>query len=91
MLCELNWLVGKEEPSSTASSRASSREGARAATDETSAAADINQYGDYNGLTGYSGLFFPSWTDRRGGGPEEIWTASIMPDSVTDYVLTTMI
>ena len=44
-----------------------------------------------NGLTGYSGLFFPSWTDRRGGGSEEIWTASIMPDCVTDYILTAMI
>jgi hypothetical protein len=63
-----------------------------AATDETSAGADANnQYGDYNGLTGYSGLFSPSWTDRRGNGPEEVWTANIMPDSVTDYILTTMI
>jgi hypothetical protein len=66
-----------------------------AATDETSAGADAgrygSQYGDYNGLTGYSGLFSPSWTDRRGAGPEEVWTANIMPDSVTDYVLMTMI
>jgi hypothetical protein len=62
-----------------------------APTDESTAAADPNQYGDYNGLTGYSGIFFPCWTDRRGGGPEEIWTASVMPDSVTDYILMTMI
>jgi hypothetical protein len=62
-----------------------------AATDETSAGADANQYGDYNGLTGYSGLFFPSWTDRRSGGPEEIWTASVMPDAVTDLVLIALI
>jgi hypothetical protein len=61
-----------------------------AATDE-SAGADANQYGDYNGLTGYSGLFSPSWTDRRGNGPEEVWTASVMPDSVTDLVLTALI
>lgn len=47
-------------------------------TDETVAGADTgNQYGDYNGLTGYSNLFFPSWTDRRSGGKEEIWTAAI--------------
>ncbi len=62
-----------------------------AETDETSAGADANQYGDYNGLTGSSGLFFPSWTDRRGGGQEEVWTASVMPDSVTDHILTALI
>jgi BNR/Asp-box repeat len=62
-----------------------------AQTDETSAGADGNQYGDYNGLSGYVGTFFPSWTDRRGGGREEIWTAELTPDSVTDYVLMSMI
>jgi hypothetical protein len=46
-------------------------------TDETAAGADANQYGDYNGLSGFSGKFFPSWTDRRDGAQEEIWTAPI--------------
>lgn len=49
-----------------------------AETDETSAGADTgNQYGDYIGLSGRSGKFFPSWTDRRSGAREEIWTAAI--------------
>jgi hypothetical protein len=50
-----------------------------AQTDETVAGADSgNQYGDYNGLTGYLGNFFPSWTDRRSNAKEEIWTAPIV-------------
>ena len=55
-------------------------------TDETIAGANFgNQYGDYNGLSGYAGIFFfPSWTDRRSGGREEIWAARTVPDSVTD-------
>ena len=36
-----------------------------------------NQYGDYIGLSGYAGLFYASWTDRRSGGREEIWAAPI--------------
>ncbi len=49
-----------------------------AQTDETSAGADFgNQYGDYNSLSGRGGIFFPSWTDRRSGSHEEIWTAAI--------------
>ncbi|HJX30017.1 MAG TPA: exo-alpha-sialidase [Thermoanaerobaculia bacterium] len=49
-----------------------------AATDETAASADTgNQYGDYNGLSGYAGTFFPVWTDRRGNGSEQIWTAAL--------------
>jgi hypothetical protein len=47
-------------------------------TDETAASADAgNQYGDYNGLSGYAGTFFPSWTDRRNGAAEEIWTSAL--------------
>jgi len=47
-------------------------------TNETGARADIyNQYGDYNSLSIYAGRVFPSWTDRRGSGKEEIWTAPI--------------
>jgi hypothetical protein len=54
-------------------------------TDETVSGADLgNQYGDYNGLSGYAGRFFPSWTDRRTGMREEIWTAKIqMPMPIT--------
>jgi len=49
-----------------------------AQTDETSAGADAgNQYGDYIGMTGYAGQYFTCWTDRRNGGAEEIWGASI--------------
>jgi hypothetical protein len=48
-------------------------------TDETVNGADLgNQYGDYNGLSGYAGKFFCCWTDRRSGGREEIWSAPIM-------------
>ena len=61
-----------------------------APTDETIAGRDSgNQYGDYNGLTGHRRRFFPSWTDRRSGGSEEIWTARLQPDSVTDYIRAT--
>ena len=49
-------------------------------TDETIAGADSgNQYGDYNALSGYSDILFPSWTDRRNNGKEEVWTAKITP------------
>ena len=50
-----------------------------ASTNETTAGADSgNQYGDYNSLSGIAGTFFPSWTDRRSGASEEIWTAAIL-------------
>ena len=49
-----------------------------AQTDETSAGADSgNQYGDYNGISGINGNFFPCWTDRRSGSVEEIWMAPV--------------
>jgi hypothetical protein len=49
-----------------------------AMTDETTVDADNgNQYGDYNGLSVAKGVFFPSWTDRRNNGSEEIFTAKI--------------
>jgi hypothetical protein len=48
-----------------------------ASTNETTAGASWFQYGDYAGMDGYAGVFFPVWTDRRSGGPEEIWTAAI--------------
>lgn len=51
-------------------------------TDESGGEADSgNQYGDYNGLSGYAGSFWPSWTDRRNDGSEEIWTANVLDDS----------
>lgn len=55
-----------------------------AQTDETSAGADGgNQYGDYNSLSGIAGLFFPSWTDRRGGAREEVWSAAVTDGGCT--------
>lgn len=48
-----------------------------ATTDETSAGADRNQYGDYNGLSVCKSIFFPCWTDRREGTAESIYTARI--------------
>jgi hypothetical protein len=51
-----------------------------AASDASAESGDINQYGDYNGLSGFAGTFFPTWTDRRssGSGREEIWTAALV-------------
>jgi uncharacterized membrane protein len=55
-----------------------------ASTNETTAGADSgNQYGDYINLDGISSLYFPSWTDRRSGGSEEIWTAAIQDTTNT--------
>jgi len=49
-----------------------------AGTDETTSTANSgNQYGDYNGLSGWAGKFFPSWTDRRTNAKEEIWTSAV--------------
>ncbi len=40
-----------------------------------------NQFGDYIGMTGYSGRYFACWTDRRGGGDEQIYGAALaIPD-----------
>jgi hypothetical protein len=57
-----------------------------AMTDETVAGADSgNQFGDYNSLSGYGNAFFPSWTDRRNSGKEEIWTAKITTSSTPTF------
>jgi hypothetical protein len=49
-----------------------------AETDETVSGSDSgNQFGDYNSLSGIAGQFFPTWTDRRSNGHEEIWTAKV--------------
>jgi hypothetical protein len=54
---------------------------ATAESNETVPGAELDfQYGDYIGLTGHAGKFFACWTDRRGGGSEEIWGA-LMPAS----------
>jgi hypothetical protein len=60
-----------------------------ASTNETTAGADTgNQYGDYIGIDGISSLFFPSWTDRRSGASEEIWTAAIQDTtSTSDFTI----
>ncbi len=48
-----------------------------AMTDETTAGSDSFQYGDYNGMSGWSGKFLPVWTDRRNNGVEEVWSAAV--------------
>jgi len=60
-----------------------------AMTDETVSSADpTDQYGDYNGMSGYNYNFLPSWTDRRNNAKEEIWTASISELTVTCSAVT---
>ena len=55
-------------------------------TDETISGADSgNQFGDYNSLSGYGNSFFPSWTDRRSNGKEEIWTAKVTASAAATY------
>lgn len=47
-------------------------------TDESTTTTDNgNQYGDYIGLDGHAGVFYPAWTDRRNGASEEIWSAKL--------------
>jgi hypothetical protein len=43
-----------------------------AESDEATATANLNQYGDYIGVTGNAGSFFACWTDSR-NSIEEIW------------------
>jgi hypothetical protein len=33
----------------------------------------------------------PTWTDRRGGASEEIWTAPIAPETVMGYALAALL
>jgi hypothetical protein len=59
-----------------------------AMTDETTAGADSgNQFGDYNSLSGYGNAFFPTWTDRRNNGSEEVWTAKITTSSTPTFAI----
>ncbi|HXU47345.1 MAG TPA: hypothetical protein VN783_17600 [Thermoanaerobaculia bacterium] len=46
-----------------------------APTDESVFGAGTNQYGDYNGLSAFGRILSPSWTDRRDGKAEAIWTS----------------
>lgn len=55
-------------------------------TDETTIGHNQFQYGDYIGLTGYAGTLFPSWTDRRNGTIEEIWTRLSRVPAPTDQL-----
>ncbi|HZF14094.1 MAG TPA: hypothetical protein VFE33_35310 [Thermoanaerobaculia bacterium] len=48
-----------------------------ASTDETDIFSDPTAYGDHNGLSVVNGFIVPTWTDRRNGGREEIWSAAI--------------
>ena len=45
-------------------------------TNETVAGANLFQYGDYQSLNGFYGIFYPTWT-RRSAGVEETWTAQV--------------
>jgi hypothetical protein len=50
-------------------------------TSQSSSMSDVSatgfEFGDYNGFSGIAGTFFPSWTDRRDGQVEQIWTVRI--------------
>ncbi|HEX3527724.1 MAG TPA: sialidase family protein [Thermoanaerobaculia bacterium] len=80
--------IGEERPLTNVWAQVSSDDGASwsapyrvtaEASNENDGLPNGNQYGDYNGLSGYAGTFFPAWTDRRGGfgTKEAIWTAPL--------------
>jgi hypothetical protein len=48
-------------------------------SDETTAGASPDQYGDYEGLAVRNGNAYPFWTDRRVQAPEQIFTGKITP------------
>ena len=48
-----------------------------AASDETTAGASGNQYGDYEGLAVRNGVIYPFWTDRRTASDEEVYSATV--------------
>jgi len=50
-----------------------------AMSDETTAGASPDQYGDYEGLAAFMSCASPFWTDRRTATPEEIYTAEVCP------------
>jgi hypothetical protein len=48
-------------------------------SDETTAGASGDQYGDYGGLAARGGNAYPFWADRRVQAPEQVYTALITP------------
>jgi hypothetical protein len=52
-----------------------------AESNESTASANGNQYGDYIGITGSAGSFFACWTDSR-NNIEEIWGAPLTTTSI---------
>ena len=49
-----------------------------AQSDETTAGSDpAKQYGDYEGIAAYGCKAWPLWTDRRSGGKEQIYSATV--------------
>jgi len=50
-----------------------------AMSDEPTAGASPDQYGDYEGLAVRNGNAYPFWTDRRVQAPEQIFTSKITP------------
>jgi hypothetical protein len=50
-----------------------------AMSDETTAGATADQYGDYSGLAARGGNAYPFWTDRRVQAPEQVYTVKIAP------------
>ena len=50
-----------------------------AMSDETTAGASADQYGDYEGIAVRNGNAYPFWTDRRISSAEEIYTDKITP------------
>jgi hypothetical protein len=50
-----------------------------AMSDETTAGASPDQYGDYEGLAAFMSCASPFWTDRRVSAPEEVYTAEVCP------------
>ena len=48
----------------------------------TSPQDNSQQYGDYIGMSSGGGRYFACWTDRRGGGDEQIWGAPLAIPSI---------
>jgi Neuraminidase (sialidase) len=50
-----------------------------ARSDETTAGASADQYGDYEALAVRDGCAYAFWTDRRNAAPEEIYSSKVCP------------
>jgi hypothetical protein len=51
-------------------------------TEATGAEDSAQEFGDYMGLSGVYGRYFACWTDRRGGGEEQIYGAPLAVPSI---------